>query len=241
MTNAAALPSQRQEDWRYADIGALAKIWPLAPRENIIVPAGGNFTRTIAQDKGGVVQIDLSIGAGATAMLHILNIGGDYGRVEINAHLHNGADFTLDCAQIADGEQTLELITHVTHAEGEATSRQMVRNIAGGTANVTYLGRVSVARDAQGTNSAQNVKAMLLSPQATANAKPELEIFADDVQCAHGCAVGELDSAALFYLASRGLGPLAARQMLLQAFLAEALGGDAALIAAAHEKLGALQ
>lgn len=233
-----ALPTHRVEDWRYSDLDALGALWPLPEPENIIVPAGGHFDRSIVQDAGGVTQIHLSLGAGAAAQLRILNIGGGYGRVEVHATLHAGADFQLDCAQIGDGDQNLECVTHVTHAEPDASSRQTIRNVAGGAASVTYLGQVSVARDAQRTNSAQNVRARLLSRNASANAKPELEIFADDVQCAHGCAIGELDAAALFYLAARGVAPATARQMLLEAFLTEALGGDDALTSAALAKLG---
>src|SRR3546814_3588625 len=82
------------------------------------------------------------------------------------------------------------------------------------TATGTYLGKVAVARDAQQTDSEQDVKAMLLDRSATANAKPELEIFADDVKCAHGSAIGELDAMALYYLQSRGLPPGEAKKLM---------------------------
>src|SRR3546814_5951813 len=109
---------------------------------------------------------------------------GAYGRIELNVILHEGADFHLGAAQIGGREQNLEIVTTVTHAEPGATSRQVVRSVLGGTATGTYLGKVAVARDAQQTDSEQDVKAMLLDRSATANAKPELEIFADDVKCA---------------------------------------------------------
>ncbi len=80
---------------------------------------------------------------------------------------------------------------------------------------------------ADGTDGEQSVRAMLLDRTATANARPELEIHADDVKCAHGCAVGELDGAALFYMAQRGLPPELAKRLMLQAFVAEALVGAA--------------
>jgi Fe-S cluster assembly protein SufD len=100
-----------------------------------------------------------------------------------------------------------------------------------------------VARGAQQTDSEQSVKAMLLDRTATANAKPELEIFADDVKCAHGCAIGELDPMSLFYLQSRGLTPPAAKTLLLQAFVASVFEGadeEEALQDAALQKLGEL-
>ena len=238
-----ALPTRRDEAWRYSDIEALARIWPLPAAESVIVPSGGAFVRTIMQDAGGIVQIELSIGKGATAAIHVLNIGGDYGRVELNVTLHEGADFKLGAVQIGGGTQTLEIITTVTHAEPRATSSQVVRSVLAGQATGTYLGKVAVARDAQATDSTQSVKAMLLDRTATANAKPELEIYADDVKCAHGCAIGELDAGALFYLESRGLPPAEAKKLLLQAFVAGVFAGAAdeeILTAAALDKLGEL-
>ena len=207
------------------------------------MPAGGTFSRAIVQDAGAIVQIDLMLSAHAKAALHILNIGGDYGRIELNVVLHEGADFTLGAAQIGGGDQNLEIVTTVTHAEPGATSRQYVRSVLAGRATGSYLGKVAVARDAQHTDSTQSVKAMLLDRTATANAKPELEIYADDVKCAHGCAVGELDATALFYLESRGLPPGDAKKLLLQAFVAEVFDGAAdeeRLVAAALNKLGAM-
>ncbi len=239
----SALPSRRDEAWRYSDIAAVTAAWPLPVPESIVVPAGGDFKRAIVQDEGAIQQIEMSIGKGATASLHILNIGGAYGRIELAVTLHEGADFHLGAAQIGGGEQNLEIVTTVTHAEPGATSRQMVRSVLGGTATGTYLGKVAVARDAQQTDSEQDVKAMLLDRSATANAKPELEIFADDVKCAHGCAIGELDAMSLYYLQSRGLPPADAKKILLQAFVAGVFDGaedEEKLQALALAKLGEL-
>lgn len=237
------LPTKRDEAWRYADLEAVEKLWPLPEAEHIVVPTGGQWTRSIVQDAGGIRQIRMSLGAGAVASLHVLNIGGDYGRIELDVTLHAGADFTLGAAQIGGDTQTLEIVATVTHAEPDATSRQTVRSVLGGHATGTYLGKVAVARGAQHTDSEQSVKAMLLDRTATANAKPELEIFADDVKCAHGCAIGELEPTALFYLQSRGLPPADAKTLLLQAFVAGVFDGaeDAeTLQALALEKLEAL-
>lgn len=239
----ATLPTRRDEAWRYSDIDAVAAAWPLPAPESIIVPAGGDFARAIVQDAGAIQQIEMSIGKGATASLHVLNIGGAYGRIELAVTLHEGADFTLGAAQIGGGDQNLEIVTTVTHAEPGATSRQMVRSVLGGTATGTYLGKVAVARGAQATDSEQDVKAMLLDRSATANAKPELEIFADDVKCAHGCAIGELDAMSLYYLQSRGLPPAEAKKLLLQAFVAGVFDGaedEARLQELALAKLGEL-
>jgi Fe-S cluster assembly protein SufD len=109
-----------------------------------------------------------------------------------------------------------------------------------GKATGTYLGKVAVARDAQHTDSEQSVKAMLLDRTATANAKPELEIYADDVKCAHGCAIGELDPMGLFYLQARGIAPAEAKKLMLQAFVGGVFEGHDALMDAALAKLGEL-
>lgn len=238
-----ALPTRRDEAWRYSDIAAVEAAWPLPVPESIIVPAGGTFSRAIMQEAGAIHQIELVLGKGAVASIHALNIGGDYGRIELNITLHDGADFTLGAAQIGGESQNLEIITTVTHAEPNASSRQIVRSVLAGKAVGTYLGKVAVARDAQQTDSEQDVKAMLLDRTATANAKPELEIFADDVKCAHGCAIGELDPMGLFYLESRGLPPAEAKKLMLQAFVAGVFDGakeEEALQAKALAKLGEL-
>ena len=227
MSEMLAFPTRRSEEWRYADLDALARVWPLPERESVAVPAGGSFARAIVQEAGGVTQLSLSLGKGAKAAVYVLNSGGEYGRIELDVTLHEGADFTLGGAQLGTASQTLEVVTTVTHAEPNAVSRQLVRSVLGGQSAGTYLGKVAVSRGANGTDAVQSVRAMLLDRTASANAKPELEIFADDVKCAHGCAVGELDVQGLFYLQSRGLTPPQAKRLMLQAFLAEAFVGAA--------------
>jgi Fe-S cluster assembly protein SufD len=105
----------------------------------------------------------------------------------------------------------------------DGTSRQLWRSVADDRATCSVAARVEVARDAQKTDGEQSLKGLLLARSAVINAKPELEIFADDVKCAHGATVGELDRNALFYLESRGIGPEEARGLLTRAFVADAL------------------
>lgn len=227
----SALPTRKDEAWRYSDLAALERAWPLPAPESIVVPAGGRLERAIVQDAAEgeteVRQIELSLGKGAAARLDILNVGGAFGRIEIDTTLHEGADFALNAVQVGGGAQVLEIVTNVRHAAPNATSRQTVRSVLAGKAIGTYLGKVAVDRDAQKTDAAQSVRAMLLDRTATANAKPELEIYADDVKCAHGAAVGELDANGLFYLQSRGLPPAEAKKLMLQAFVAGAFDGSA--------------
>lgn len=225
-------PTRRDEDWRYADLGAVAAAWPLPAPERIAVTAGESFSRAIALDGPGIVRLDFALAAGAQACVHIANSGPGYGRVELAVTLGEGADFALGAAQIAGPGATREIIIDLHHAAPNARSRQMVRSAiaTGGTANA--LGRIRVAPGADGTDAEQSLRAILLDAGASANARPELEILADDVKCAHGCAVGALDPQALFYMAARGIGPQAARALLLRGFLREALdGADDALAA----------
>ncbi len=239
------LPTRKDESWRYADLDAVARVWPVAAPEVVVVAAGQSETRNLIQSAtDGAVAIHqyvITVEAGARLDFHVLNIGGAYGRVSLDVTLLDGAHFELGGVILGTGEQVLEIVTTVTHAEPNATSNQTVRSVLGGRATGSYLGKVAVARDAQKTDAAQSVKAMLLDRTATANAKPELEIYADDVKCAHGATVGELDKAAMFYLASRGLPPAEAKQLLLQAFVAGVFEGaeaQEALTSAALVKLG---
>jgi len=221
---ALALPTRKAEEWRYSDIDALASVWPLPEPQRVRVVAEESRALTLLQDAPddavAVRDYAIEVADGASCTVHLLNIGGRLGRVTFDVRLGRGAHFDLHAAIIGGGDQTLELVTTVTHAQPEATSRQTVRSILAGRATGTYLGKIAVARHAQKTDAEQSVKAMLLDRTATANAKPELEIFADDVKCAHGATVGELDRQALFYMASRGMDPATARTLLLCAFVA---------------------
>lgn len=228
MTELAPLPTRRDEAWRYADLDALAPVWPriAGQREDIVVAAGETASRQLILEAGdpnvAVKTLSVRIEKDARFVLHCLAIAADYGRIAVDVMLGEGAHFELGGAILGTGEQTLEIVTDVRHAEPGGTSNQVVRSVLGGKATGSYLGKVAVARHAQKTDAAQSVKAMLLDRTATANAKPELEIFADDVKCAHGATVGELDKAALFYMASRGIPPVEARRLMLQAFIADA-------------------
>ena len=220
---ALALPTRHDEAWRYSDLDAVATVWPITGPETIRVPAGEEIARVIVQDASSdevaIRDFAVTLEPGARGTFHILNTGGKLGRITIDVTLREGAHFELGGAIIGGGEQTLEIVTTMRHIEPGATSNQVVRSVLGGKAIGSYLGKVAVARNAQKTDASQSVKAMLLTRTATANAKPELEIYADDVKCAHGATVGELDAMALFYLASRGIAPAEAKALLLRAFI----------------------
>ncbi|MEO6249034.1 MAG: SufD family Fe-S cluster assembly protein [Sphingomicrobium sp.] len=217
-----ALPTRKVEAFRYADIDALAAVWSdLSPPETIEIAAQQRLQQIWlpSEDEVQIRRVELTLREGASGSIYALNTAPRYGRIELDVHLHQGAHFEFHAANIGAGNATLEIVTTVRHVGPSATSRQVVRSVLGGTATGSYLGKVSVARDAQLSDSEQSIKAMLLDRGATANAKPELEIYADDVKCAHGATVGELDREQLFYAASRGMDPATARALLLEGFI----------------------
>jgi Fe-S cluster assembly protein SufD len=154
----------------------------------------------------------------------VLNVGARMARTEIHADLAgSAATVHLSAAQLLSGTQHSDITTIVRHAAPRGTSRQTVKNVLSGRSRGVFQGRIEVARQAQKTDGYQMNRALLLSPDAEIDTKPELEIFADDVKCSHGAAVGELDSDQLFYLRSRGIPDAEARSILIRAFLAESL------------------
>jgi Fe-S cluster assembly protein SufD len=162
--------------------------------------------------------------AGATYDSFTLNLGARLSRTEVHAQLTgSGAIAHLNAAQVLTGSQHADFTTVVGHAAAGCTSRQTVKNVLADRSRGVFQGKIEVARDAQKTDGYQMNQALLLSPYAEIDSKPELEIFADDVKCSHGATVGELDAEQLFYLRSRGISDPEARSILVRAFLAEAL------------------
>jgi Fe-S cluster assembly protein SufD len=239
----APFPTRSQEEWRYADLDALQPVWEqLGEPERIAVLPGQSLEQVWlpSADAVQVRRVNISLGAGASARIFALNAAEQYGRIELRVDLADGANIEFFASNIGTGLSTNEIVSNVRHLEPNATSRQVVRSVLNGKATGTYLGKIEVARDAQKTDAEQSVKAMLLDRGATANAKPELEIFADDVKCAHGATVGELDANQLFYLGSRGLPPAEARALLLEGFIMGLWDGASepdAICAAAREAL----
>lgn len=166
----------------------------------------------------------VEIAEGASYDSFVLQSGGLIGRNEIRAYLNGpGADCKLDGVYMGTDRQVLDNTTHVEHAAPECVSRQVYKGVLDGQSRGVFQGKVHVVRDAQKTDGHQLSRALLLSPGAEIDARPELEIYADDVKCSHGATAGELDEDWLFYLLSRGIPRPQARQMLIEAFLSEAI------------------
>lgn len=164
------------------------------------------------------------VGEGGSLVIATLAAGGRDSRMDGEIDLVGEAAFAEAAgALLARGRQRHDANLIVRHLAPGGTSRQIWRSVADDKAACSVAARVEVARGAQKTDGEQSLKGLLLARSATINAKPELEIFADDVKCAHGATVGALDRAALFYLESRGVTPDEAKALLTRAFVADAL------------------
>jgi len=175
-----------------------------------------------------VEEIALKLAAKARYNAHFANFGGKLSRTELTISLEGeGAEAHLSGVSVLGEAAHADITTHVIHRKGDTTSTQLFKKVAGGKARAVYQGKVTVAKGADGADSRQTAKALLLSEAAEADLKPELEIFADDVKCAHGAAIGDLEAEQLFYLRARGIPEAEARALLIHAFLEDALSGIA--------------
>lgn len=228
MPEAGALPTRKDEAWRYAAVEALQAV-ALDDWRSIDVAAGDTYhdCLVIADQKDRpegttLRRLRVSIGEGARCELFAVIAAELYARVEVEVMLGKGAHFEFGGVTVGGRDTVREFVTRVIHAEPDGTSNQVVRSVHWGQGTGNFLGSIEVARHAQKTDAAQSFKGLLLERGASVNAVPQLEIFADDVKCAHGATVGQLDAAAAFYMAARGLSPEAARRLLVQAFIGDA-------------------
>jgi Fe-S cluster assembly protein SufD len=155
---------------------------------------------------------------------HSFSLGGKLVRNDVDAVLDGeGAEVTLNGLYLADGDRLVDNHTAIDHAKAHCPSHEIYKGILGGKARAVFNGKIIVRQDAQKTDAKQTNRALLLSDDASINTKPQLEIFADDVKCTHGAAIGQLDEDALFYLRARGLTYFEARDLLIHAFAGEIL------------------
>ena len=160
----------------------------------------------------------------ATCTSNSISMGGALVRNEIVASLDGeGVECTLNGLYLADAARLVDHHTTIDHARPHCGSRELYKGILSDHARGVFNGKIIVRPDAQKTDARQTNRALLLSEDALINTKPQLEIFANDVKCTHGAAVGQLDDDARFYLRSRGLSDEEARRMLVHAFAADVL------------------
>jgi Fe-S cluster assembly protein SufD len=171
-----------------------------------------------------IASLFLHCGRSCTFSSHSLTFGGGIARNDVVATLAGeGIDCTLNGLYVGRGNQLIDNHTTIDHAMPHCGSHEIYKGILGDQSRAVFNGKIIVRPDAQKTDAKQTNKALLLSDEANINSKPELEIFANDVKCTHGAAIGQLDDAAMFYLRSRGLGVTESRAMLVHAFAGDIL------------------
>jgi Fe-S cluster assembly protein SufD len=194
----------------------------------IVVGSGATLVHARLQQEATsaihVASLYVDVAEAATYDGFTLNLGAQLCRTEIHARLHGSGGTThLNAAQLLGNGQHGDFTTVVSHDAPSCASRQTVKNVLSGRSRGVFQGKIEVARVAQKTDGYQMNQALLLSPEAEIDSKPQLEIFADDVKCSHGATVGELDAEQVFYLRSRGISEAEARAILVRAFLEDSL------------------
>lgn len=164
------------------------------------------------------------ISRGAHYESYTVMLGGHFSRNDVQAtQISPEIQCTLDGLVLLSGNQFSDTHSVMDHAKPHGESHQLHKVILLGHAHSVFNGKIFVRQDAQKTNSFQENRTLLLSHTATVNTKPQLEIFADDVKCSHGATIGQLEDEQLFYLKSRGIGEVEARQLLIHAFAGEVI------------------
>lgn len=166
--------------------------------------------------------LDVRQGPGSDFTSHSMMLGSRIARQEVRVDLRDsGAEVSLDGLSLPRGEQAHDTTVFVDHASPNCTSHQLYKSVLDGRGRGVFNGHIMVRPGADGTDAHQTNKNLVLSDRAEADTRPRLEIYADDVKCTHGAAVGRLDEEALLYLRSRGLTAQGARALLIDAFSAE--------------------
>ena len=189
---------------------------------------GADFTRVALVEEAleAVHTAEMLVALGKSSRLasFVLLLGGRTVRREATVRAEGEATHCeLNGAFLLSGRQEANVVTTVDHAAPAGETREVFKGVAAGHGHGAFQGRITVRPGAQKVDAHQLSRNLVLSPRAAIDTKPELEIFADDVKCSHGAAVGDLDEAALFYLRTRGIGWEEARRMLIEAFVHEAL------------------
>lgn len=193
---------------------------------DLIVGEGAEVTWIIANTEGNAAQrlarLNVRLEADAKLVLFILNAGGRLVRQELDFVVcGEGAELTISGANLIGGDAHIDVTSAISHEVARTNATETFRNVATGRGSGVFQGQIRVAQVAQLTDARMACNTLLLSDDCDFSAKPELEIFADDVQCAHGATVADLEESYLFYLRARGISETRARQMLVRAFVAE--------------------
>jgi len=177
-------------------------------------------------DASHLDSLDIHQAHGSHCKQFTIALGGGLVRSSLEAHLNQpGASLDSYSLLMGHDDRHVDCVNIVTHAAPDTRSRQTARAIAGDVSRVIFNSKVIVNAGAAGSDSQQSCRGLLLSPGAEIDTRPQLEIHADEVKCAHGATTGRLDPDMLFYLLSRGLDRETAQSLLVFAFLADVLTG----------------
>lgn len=190
----------------------------------IQVPSGARVERIVLveepEDAISVTQAEVTLGEGSAFSQTVLTTGAKLQRQETRLkHPGNGAAVRIDGAYLLTGKRHADLTTEVDHVGPDGLTDQLTKGVVRDEARGVFQGRIIVREGADGTDARMGHHALITSERGEVDAKPELEIYADDVSCAHGNTVGALDESALFYMEQRGLPTEEARALLTEAFL----------------------
>jgi Fe-S cluster assembly protein SufD len=216
------------------------------PVSEIVVEDGAKLTHIRlfedADTAFNLSHLTARVGKDAGYESHVLATGGSLVRNEMKIELAAaGADAALCGAYLARGKQHTDHTTVLRHAAPHTTSRELYKGALNDAARGVFQGNIYVAKGADGTDGNMTNRTILLSDKCEMDTKPQLEIYADDVKCAHGATVGNLEEDALFYLRARGIPERQARELLVEGFVAEAFDGlgEGAIVDLLRARIGA--
>ncbi len=193
---------------------------------DLTVGKGAAVTWIISQERGKsdthLGQINIRLGEDARLMLFVANAGGQLVRQEVHVTADGeNSDFALRGVNLLGGDSHTDVTMEFDHLVANCVSTETIRNVVFDRARGVFQGQIRVAQIAQKTDAKMACNTLLLSDEGEFLSKPELEIFADDVQCGHGATVADIDENHLFYLKARGISDSKARAMLVNAFISE--------------------
>lgn len=213
---------------------------------DIRLGAGAALDRVVLVEEGaGAVHIGdvrVTLGEGARFGAFALVLGGKTVRHELSVVMAGaGARCRIDGAFVVGGADEANIVTTIDHRAPGGETRELVKGVAAGRGHGAFQGTIKVREGAQQTDAQQTSRNLIIGRRAVIDTKPELEILADDVKCAHGASVGDLDEASLFYLRARGIPEDQARRLLIEGFVREAVErvSDAGVRERLMERLGA--
>ncbi|HEY6242907.1 MAG TPA: Fe-S cluster assembly protein SufD [Pyrinomonadaceae bacterium] len=195
----------------------------------IVLMDGARLKHDRLQQEGAeafhIATTAVALGQGSSYNSTAINLGAKLARHDVSVVMnHEGAECWVDGLYVVGSNQHSDTHSVIDHKQPNCNSHQLYKGILDGNGRAVFNGKIFVREGAQKTDAMQTNKNLLLSPQARVDTKPQLEIYADDVKCAHGAAVGQIDQEEMFYLATRGINPDLGKSLLMYGFAEEVIG-----------------